>query len=311
MMRLRNWMVCSVALCALGSGAVFAQAEAEPAKPKKAPRARKPRPRKPQPVLHGEMARVAKELKLTEDQQKKIAETMKAQQAAVKAWEEANAGKAKDLQGQSKKLRDEMQKLSAERQRVRDAEKAKIAELLTADQKVGWTKYVLRSTAMRNLRGVKLTDDQAAKLGEMLDGPAQKIAAMTDDQRAEALPKTTDELKKAIAEMVTPEQKKQAKIDALASRVLGQFRRAKLTEEQVAKVKALAEAAAADQALAVARVEALNKELNDLRKKIRSGGQNDLVKKAKETILTDEQRAKLTGPPKKPKKPAAPKKEGT
>lgn len=309
-MRLRNWFVCSLAVLALGCGTVLAQEEPAPKKPKKAKPKRpgKPPAKKPPAYLRGEWSRVAKELKLTEGQEKQLADALKAHQAAVKEWEQANAAKLKELQDQSKKLRDQMQGLSKERQNLRDAERIKILDVLSDEQKPPWVRYQLRSSVMGRLRGVKLTAEQAKNVEDLLAASAQKVSAMAGEQQKEGLAKETDGLKKALDGMVTAEQTRQAQAEALAGRVLSQVRRAKLTEDQVAKVKALAAEAVAGLAQTAERIDALNKEMNELRKKLRGGGADELLDKVKQTVLSAEQRSQLTPPPKK-KKPAAPKKK--
>lgn len=297
-MRLRNWCVHGVAALMVACGAGLAREEATPGRSRKARKADRPRTRDPRTYRRSapwqyELDRIAKELALSEDQKKLIADALEVQQEKLGEQEEANAAKMKDLYEQSKKIRDEMQKLTEQRYQRRDAYKLKIAEVLTDDQKVKWVQARLKESILRSHYGLKFTDEQSKKIDALLAESAKKIAPMPVEKQEEAVSKAAEELKKAVDAILPADQRKLARANWLAEQTLRMFRRVELTDQQMAKVQALALESLEEAEQVDARIKALTKELYGLRAKTRPSGYYELAKKVRESVLTEEQRAKF------------------
>ena len=303
-MRSRNAFAYGLAFLALVSGVSLARRKTGAAAPKRAAKAaRADRARSPKDARSRrsryayfsrfDLDRLAKELDLTADQKKLIADAVEVQQEIALEQEKADQAKMKELYEQSKKIREEMAALSKQRYRHRDSYKAKIAELLTAGQKVRWVTWRLEDSVMRYYGSVKLTDEQSKKLDALIGEAAAKIAPLTLEQQEQAVPKAVEDIRKALDPLIPAEQKKQSRVETLAEQTVRMFRRAELTDQQVAKVKALAAEYVNEQAGAAARLAALRKEMNALHMKSRGGGgYSELSKKVRESVLTDAQRAK-------------------
>jgi hypothetical protein len=304
-MRSSKWCACALALLATAAGQTLAQDKTDPDASRRPARARTARrPKAPRDTRtrrsryaypwRYELDRIAKELALSEDQKKLVTDAIEVQQEKLKEQEEANAAKLKELYEQSRKVREQMMALSKARYRRRDAYKAKIAEVLTDDQKVKWVQMRLKESILRSYYGLKFTDEQSKKIDALLAESAKKIAPLAVEKQDEAIAKAAAELKKAVDALLPADQRKLARANWLAEQTLRMFRRVELSEEQTAKVKALAVESLDEADRANARIEALTKELHGLRTKTRPTNYIELTRKVRESVLTDEQRAKLS-----------------
>jgi len=290
-------------VCALGMVTSHLLAQEGADKPKKDKKVKKQgEPKKDKPRMRGAHAQMVKVCDLDEAQQQKIADLMAARNKALTEFHQANKDKIKELQDAAKKARQskdreaakkayaDMNALNAQRNEIMKKSQAAVLGVLTPEQRAKWDEYNVLNAVRGRFRGVKLTDQQMAKIkAEYVKAAAG--ADMTDDK---ARYKVIRDLSVKIDnEILTDDQK----ATIAAGRVLGQFRRVKpkLSDEQVAKVK-----------------DACAKALAGVDKTKRGAAEkalHDVAKQVREEILTDEQRESLPKPKARPeRKPKADKK---
>ncbi|MDP6543209.1 MAG: Spy/CpxP family protein refolding chaperone [Phycisphaerae bacterium] len=205
-----KWLLCVLMALTFTAGSALAKDDAKPRK-KKPARAKKARTPKAKSVIRGEYAIMVSELKFTDAQKTKLIELIKAQNEARKATAEASKplraeqAEAKKA-GNKEKLKEIAGKLKALRGDPK-ADRAKIAAIMTPEQKASWAKFGLYRNACRKFARAKLTDDQKKAIRDMC---AKSDVKVTGDKKADnaALKALTD---KIAADVLTDEQREAIK----------------------------------------------------------------------------------------------------
>jgi Spy/CpxP family protein refolding chaperone len=315
-MKRLNWLLCGLIALFVAAGPVLAQEAAPKEKPKKARKARPRRarkPAKPKSLLRGQYAAMAEALKLTREQEEKIAAALKSEQEAIANLTKATAEKDKELaekikplEEQISALRKEQAGLRAERGKISAAREAEVMAALTAEQKEQWKVRMVSSRFVRIGRGIELTDAQKQQIDSLVAGEIKKCEAAgksTLDRDAQA------RLRKAIeGTVLTDENRKAMALASLMSSATRSTRRAKLTADQQTKVKALAEQALADLQATRSKIAEMTKEIDALKAKEKGVGAN-LAKQVEEEVLTAEQREAIKAAAAKAKQPRQPRKK--
>jgi Spy/CpxP family protein refolding chaperone len=173
----------------------------------------------------GQADQMAKVCELSEDQVKKIAEINQAAQKAAQEAQAANADKMKELmaklrEAQSKQdaeglnaARQEMSALQKPQMEAFQKAQADIQAVLTPEQKAKWTAYQIQQSVTMQLWGIKLTDDQTAKVKDLV---AEAIKVATADEIA-----ARGKLVAAVVEMAKKEVLTDEQRDTLAKRMAG------------------------------------------------------------------------------------------
>jgi len=298
------------ALCALAmvTGHLLAQEGADKPKTKDKKVKKQGEPKKKKPRMRAAHAQMVKVCGLSEDQQKKISDLMAERGKALKAFQEENKDKYKALSEAAKKARESKDKeaarkawkdmgaLNAQRNEIMKKSQAAVLAVLTDEQRAKWDEYnVLRSVQGR-FRGVKLTEEQMAKI----KAEYVKAAAGADMSDQKARQKVIRDLAVKVGdEILTDDQK----ATVAAHRVLRRFYRVKpkLSDEQFAKVKAACAKALAG--------------VDKTKRGAAEKAMRDVAKQVREEILTDAQRESLpkpkARPDRKPKDKAKPKATAT
>jgi putative methionine-R-sulfoxide reductase with GAF domain len=222
-------LLLSVAFAlALAACAVAADAPAaEAAKPEAAP-AEKPAAGEAakEPVLEGEALTLAREAKLDDAQQKKLAKTDADIRGEIQAWETANADKLKAFmearqqavqdnnQAAYQKVMQDAQPLLAPYTAILAKHRQAVQDLLTPEQKNLWQGYMLSQQVMDDLGPLGLADEQKTKI-RGLCGEASKQLSAVEGQDAAAM------------------QKRQAVLSQLGQTIVGTI----LTAEQKARIQ--------------------------------------------------------------------------
>ena len=165
---------------------------------------------------------MVRECKLSDDQQKAVAEKFKLKLTALAAWEKDNAEKVKAAEEAAKAARqgtdkyakktasDNLKGLEAGRtQATAEADKA-ILDVLTAEQKDAWAGTQLAQTLLPRYKKANLTDDQTAKIKSACAIAARELAELSGDDKKTKQGRSTVEksLKWAIDNVIlTPEQR--------------------------------------------------------------------------------------------------------
>jgi len=133
----------------------------------------------------GEGDRLVKEMGLTGDKAAKFRQLFGEYRQAITDWRNQNGSKAQDLRDQirtateakAKELRGELKKLMADQLAIRDKLLTQLGDILTPDQ-IEMVKDVVvewRARVWRILRDVNLTDDQKAKVHQILKSQPQDM----------------------------------------------------------------------------------------------------------------------------------------
>ncbi|MGA2266213.1 MAG: hypothetical protein ABSH10_07275 [Phycisphaerae bacterium] len=137
----------------------------------------------------GEGDRLVKEMGLTGDKAAKFRQLFGEYRQAITDWRNQNGSKAQDLRDQirtateakdeakAKELRSELKKLMADQLAIRDKLLTQLGDILTPDQ-IEMVKDVVvewRARVWRILRDVNLTDDQKAKVHQILKSQPQDM----------------------------------------------------------------------------------------------------------------------------------------
>jgi len=206
----RNWLVLLLAVLAMGMPSISVAQEEKPKGKAKAPA-------KAASGLQGYYAVIASELQLTDDQRKQLAASLAARSDAMKKWDDEHGAKLTQLSDAQKKAReakdkeatkqagDELKKLRETRAAIEDQGKAKLQEILTADQRRHLQGYNLYVGTMIRLSKAQLTDAQKvrAKAISLETGKALDL-----DIDAKALDKVKLDLASRIeTELLTAEQR--------------------------------------------------------------------------------------------------------
>ncbi|MGA2498946.1 MAG: hypothetical protein ABSH20_14485 [Tepidisphaeraceae bacterium] len=179
-------------------------------------------PKSAQETVQEQCDLMVQECKLTEEQQKTIKEKFKVKQAALEAWDKANAEKVTAAEEAAKTARagtdaaakktanDNLKALMDERaQATAEADKAILA-VLTEPQKATWAGAELAQTTLPRYKKANLTDEQTAKIKAACAIAAKDLAGFTGDDRKDKQGRTTVQkcLKWAIDNVIlTPEQR--------------------------------------------------------------------------------------------------------
>lgn len=165
---------------------------------------------KPKTQLRGDYAQMSKELGLDEGQQARLTAIAQQEQAAVKAWQEANKQKLEALDAEFKQAREDKDReklrsvagqrteMKTQMEKVTQPFQAQAQALLTAQQKQKWQGYLVYRNVTGKLRRCKLTEQQQEQIREM----AGKVSAETKDP-AEA----EKQLMAKATEILTEEQR--------------------------------------------------------------------------------------------------------
>ncbi len=281
-MKRLTWILAAV--FALGTAASSLLAQEGQAAQEKPRKTRKKRAARKRPLLRGMHAQMAKVCGLSEDQQKQIAELNAQRAKELAAFREENKAKfealreaikkareAKDKEA-AKKARAEYSALRAKEHEIIKKSRAAIMEVLTPEQKAKWDQYQAVLTIKRRISPVKLTAEQEEQVKAAYVKLAAGAEAATRKGRSTLLAKLYAQVEK---EILTPQQR----TDVAVASLIRRFYRAKLTDEQKAKIKALfvEQSAGVDLTDAKARAQLYNKLYTHIR----------------EQILTDEQREKV------------------
>ena len=190
------------------------------------------RGREPEESLFDQLVR---ECKLTANQQADAKEKLKAHEAALAAWDKANAQKVEAAETAAKDARaggdaDARKKTSGELRALRTAREESAAEagaavftVLTPEQKATWNAYQLYKTIAARYRRAELTEEQSAKIRAGCAVACKELAEIDDaDPKAKkANREITNKLRWAIDVFVlTPEQR-----EALARKPTGKGRK--------------------------------------------------------------------------------------
>ena len=304
-MKTRNWWAPGLIVWMLASGAIFAQGVPDKAKsPGAADKTKKAKPfqlvKKADgtPLLSYELTKVAQALRLDEAQQRLVADSVEVANLRAADWKKANEPKLKELEAQRDKLYEQIKALNSEYSRLRAARHTKVAEVLTADQMEKWIRHQLGEPMQYYSTNYKFTEEQTKKAKALEDAAVQQILSAPKEQRAALIEKISDDLRHAVRDLVTLEQRQRRYARSAMYYVTSHLRGVELTKEQEGQMQALV----ADEIKAAAekaeRVRQLYQELEKLRKESSTGSSSfyrALADKVKKTILTDPQRAALSG----------------
>jgi len=165
---------------------------------------------------------VVRECKLTANQQADAKEKLKAHEAALAAWDKANAQKLQAAEAAAKEARaggdaDAKKRTSGELKALRTAREesaveagAGILAVLTPEQKATWNAYQLYKSIVARYRKAELTEEQSAKIKAGCAVASKELAEIDDAEpkAKKANREITNRLRWAIDVFVlTPEQR--------------------------------------------------------------------------------------------------------
>jgi len=219
MKRTALWISALISLALLCPPALAAPGAEGGRKAKKA-RAKKGRPaRKKKP--RGEYGIMISVLKMDEAQAERLSQAVRKYQEAVKAWEASPSGlKYKDLSDAAKKARQdkdkekmksimqEMKSVRKERDALVAAERAKIMDVLTPEQKIQWAGFTLYRGTIGRYKRLKLTEEQDAQIREICTAAAKDMPDRSDRRAYGAARK---KLAQDIEKVLTPQQAEELK----------------------------------------------------------------------------------------------------
>lgn len=210
-----KWLACVLTVLAIALAPAIAADKPAGDKPDK-----KERPARGEKGGNlGEYSILMSTVDANEQLKARITETAKANQEAMKAWEQANGEKMKDLQKRMgdaktagdaeglKKLQAEQKELLAGRESIRKEGWGKIMGMLSAEQKQKWETFQFKRNLLRRLAKAKVTDEQKPKIEALISEAAPAIQAASDEKEKGKL---MGELLKKIQEQVLTEEQKAA-----------------------------------------------------------------------------------------------------
>ena len=185
------WMSALISLALLCAPAL-ADPGAEGGKKARKARTKKEKPaRKKKPS--GEYGMMVSVLKMDEAQAEKLNQAVQKYQEAMKAWEAGASGqKYKELNDAAKKAREDkdkekmksiaqdMKSVRKERDDLEAAEKAKIMEVLTEEQKAEWKGFTLYRSTVGRYKRLNLTEDQDRQLRDLCKASAKDMPPSSD-----------------------------------------------------------------------------------------------------------------------------------
>ncbi len=251
-------------------------------------------PRKVRSPLRGHWRMVAREVKLTDEQVGVLVEKIKARDAALSAWEAEKGQKLRDLRAQARKAREakdaEQAKLLAEQVKSLRDEKRELQQkynvttalkaMMTPGQNASYEGLILYRGALGEYRTVALSEEQKTAIRALCTKVGVEVAALKgDDVKGRA--KLRAQLLKSVHDKVlTGEQKLQSYTSTLSRTAMQACRRVGVSDEQKAKVEAMAKKVAAE--MVKAETPAAAKELTV-----------KFLNAVFDEVLTAEQRAKV------------------
>ncbi len=306
MKRLVLALAAGVALSWAAAG-LWAQEEPAPPKPK-AEKPEKERPKPKEPILRGTHAQMAKLCQLSEDQQKKIAELEKQRAADLKELQE-KVKAAKDAQAEARKGQDKeaLKKANdAFREANEEVQKAtrkwwmEILGVLTPEQKAKWYEYVVMQQIQARFKSAKLTQEQLDKIKAAYVEQTTGVDLAEDKARAQAMAKLSAYV---MQDVLTGEQRADMYVESARQ----QYRKVKITDEQLGKIGALyAEATkGVSPADEKAWAEAMRKVSEQTLSQVLTEEQREAVK-PKPRPAAEGEKSPAPAPKKAPAKPAPP-----
>jgi Spy/CpxP family protein refolding chaperone len=190
-------------------------------KRKKRARSKKQRPAV---LLRGSYAQIAKEINLSEEQVKKMAEAIKVRDAELRTWrnDPAKGGKLKELSQELRKpevrkdkekrkeITAQMKPLQTEMREAEAKLNAAVMAVLTPKQQQQWKAAAFYLNVTGRMRRAQLTEEQIAKAKELCAPAAKKIAALGPKDRKQRN-QIMKELQASLQALLTPEQKEKLK----------------------------------------------------------------------------------------------------
>jgi len=262
------------------------------------------------PEFKGEMKQMIAFLKCDEAQQRLVAEVLERHAGAREALDASHAQQRKQIEAEkqearrqlqqiedkdkAKALRDRISQLDAAvrkmAQRRRDMEAvhaAEFATLFTPAQLFSWQKHKMAVSALGRYRSLGLDKEQTAQIEALAEQAVMEInktEVKDESERRRAAAKIEEKLHKTIYdEVLTEENRLSADTERMCREVLGGFRKLKLTQDQRRRVRDLCRP----------RAEALRKLSADQTRQAWLETVDEIRKAARESVLDDEQKAKL------------------
>lgn len=173
-----TWLLSAAVLMFTATVALAADAPPETKKPAEAKKL----------VLEGDLALMAKECRLSEEQQARLATIVAEGKAAIEAWDKKNADKveafkkaraaaieAKD-EAAFRKAMEDMRPQIEENRALQIKYKYAIMSLLTPEQKVALQGFTLSMEMIARLKSFNLTEPQSAAVRTMCQQAAKELA---------------------------------------------------------------------------------------------------------------------------------------
>ena len=263
-----------------------------------------------------DLASVAAELNLTADQQARITEKINAMKTALADWEKQNqdkinkaradaqaADQAGDHEGARKAI-EQVRPLAGERLQIETDFQSQVMDVLTPEQRAAYAglKMLQDREFIAMLKAINPTPEQETQLKDKAKAMGAALAKWDYDNGAnvrtlekqvmdaqaalqplrDQRDKLTADQRTALLTILTPDQKVALTAARLQEQVTGGRERSQLTDEQVAKVKAICEQAVKD---AGPTIETDRNAAEALRSKV--------AQAIRDQVLTDAQRAQL------------------
>ena len=261
---------------------------------------------------------LSRKYRVTDAQRAHLARIGAAQARALEDLDRTNSAKGKDLQrridplqakllamkkqttllsDQLRTLQDEMFKLEASRKALLRMQAAQLDAVITEQQRVDLAANDLIRRHVRG-RGEVIDNGKRAKVTAAAQQAARTILRAEAAARRETEQAALKQLTDALVKIIGPAMTRALREDAV-NKTMGPYRRLDLSDEQKAKIFALTEQFAAQQAKRQEKVEALDEQIKALRSEQSSEAPAKLKQTIIETVLTAEQREKFK--PKTPK----------
>ncbi len=174
---------------------------------------------------YGLYATMVAQCKLTDEQKAKVKEKVAAFQTAMKEAQEKN----KTLTAELKDAADDKDKLAKVQEKIRESQKATgkvyadsneaIMTILTEEQRLAWETSQLQNGISFQYAKVKFTDEQNAKIKDILAEAAKAKIALKDKTDYKAIGEVYGKMYKQVEALLTEEQKAQ-KANAASQPVL-------------------------------------------------------------------------------------------
>lgn len=200
-MKLWTSLMCAVAVLVFVAAPILAadtpKAEAKKDAPKAEAKADAPKAAEAaKPALEGDLAILARETKLSDEQQVKVLEAVAVAKAEMTAWETKNKAKidafraageaAQKAQDQAAftKAMTEFQPLRDEIRALRAKHEEAILGILTPEQKMTWMGFVIGTQLNAQLQALGLTPEQQSKVRALSEAAAKELVAVKGSDEA-------------------------------------------------------------------------------------------------------------------------------